>query len=420
MSSRGQLNDGIPGSKRGRVTRVLLAAALALSACSGGLAMPRPAEDAGAFADAFAPCSLALPLDPVRCDQVAALALPSALPAAGGNRVADDPDAASLGFLAFFDPRFSGLPDVRCASCHLPEHGFAERKAVSEVVAGRPLARNSLSILNAAWSGPYYFWDGRADSLWSQPLFALESPDEMASSRLAVAHAVYDTPSYRSRYEALFGPLPDLSDRARFPAQGKPGDASFDAMAPADAAAINQLFVNFGKALEAYIRKVATGPGDLDRFLAGERAALDPAAQRGLTLFAEKGCITCHAGPALTDRAFHRMGPTSDRGRAAAVDVLLRNEFNSAGAYWDDTGVRPPLPESERAEDDGAFRTPTLRNLPRTAPYGHDGAYPTLEALLATQHGAALTEPEQSDMVIFLLSLNGRYPERPWSDWPAR
>lgn len=420
MSSRGQLSADDLNTKSSRATRVLFAAALGLWACSGGVAMPRPAEDAGAFADAAAPCTVGLPLDPARCEMVAALALPSALPSAGGNRWADDANAASLGFLAFFDPRFSGLPDVRCASCHLPEHGFAERKAVSEVVSGRPLGRNSLSILNAAWSGPYYFWDGRADSLWSQPLFAIESPDEMASSRLAVAHAIYETPSYRSRYEVVFGPLPDLSDGARFPAQGKPGDPSFDGMAPADVAAINQIFANFGKALEAYIRKVATGPSDLDRFLAGESSALDAAAQRGLTLFAERGCITCHAGPALTDRVFHRMSTTSDRGRAAAIEVLRGYEFNSASSYWDDTGVRPPLPESERAEDDGAFRTPTLRNLPRTAPYGHDGAHATLEDFLATQHGAALTEPERSDMVIFLLSLNGRYPERPWSDWPAR
>jgi cytochrome c peroxidase len=383
--------------------------------------MAGPVADGSVLLPAV-PCALELPLSEARCAQVLALALPAAPPAAAGNRYADHADAASLGFLAFFDPRFSGLADIRCASCHQPEHGFAEPKAVSEVVAGRPLSRNSLSILNAAWSGPFYFWDGRADSLWSQPLFALESADEMAGSRLAVAHALYDTPSYRSRYERLFGPMPELSDSRRFPAHGKPGDASFDAMASADGDAINLVFANLGKSFEAYMRKVATGPSDLDRFLSGERSALDASAQRGLTVFAMGGCIDCHAGPTLSDHAFHNMGAqTSDKGRASAVAVLVGNLFNSRGPYWDDeVGERPSIPSGASTNDEGAFRTPTLRNLPRTAPYGHNGGYASVEDFLATGHGEALNEQQTNDLVIFLLSLNGRYPERPWSDWPAR
>jgi cytochrome c peroxidase len=404
----------------GRTLRALALTSLTL-ACSSSGSMTGSASDGGSLADAASMCSLGLPLSVERCEQVRALALPEALPKASGNRYADDDNAAYLGFLMFFDQRFSSTPEVRCATCHLPENGFVERKAVSEVIPGRPLTRNSLSILNAAWSGPYYFWDGRADSLWSQPLFALESPDEMNGSRLALAHALYDTPTYRARYEQLFGPLPDLSDSAHFPLRGKPGEASYDTMSGEDRAAIDRVFANYGKALEAYMRKVATGPSGLEQFLAGDRAALDEAAQRGLTTFANEGCIDCHSGPSLSDGTFHALGTGSDRGRAGAIAILLDNPFSSSGAYWDiEAGARPTLPSEPLASDEGAFRTPTLRNIARTAPYGHDGAHATLEQLLETGHGAQLDEAEINDVVFFLMSLNGRYPARPYGDWPAR
>src|SRR5262245_29520035 len=179
-------------------------------------------------------CLDGLPLTAANCARVEALALPDALPEAAGNRFADDEAAAYFGFLAFYDRRFSSIADVSCASCHLPESSFADGKRVSEVVADRPLSRNAPTLLNAARMGPFWFWDGRADSLWSQPLFAIENSDEMASSRLQLAHAVYASPAYRQRYEALAGPLPDLEDARRFPEAGKPGDRAYDAMAPAD------------------------------------------------------------------------------------------------------------------------------------------------------------------------------------------
>src|SRR5262245_60768654 len=179
-------------------------------------------------------CLDGLPLTAANCARVEALALPDRLPPAAGNRFGDDERAAYFGFLAFYDRRFSSVSDVSCASCHLPESSFADGKRVSEVIAGHPLARNAPSLLNAARMGPFWFWDGRADSLWSQPLFALENPEEMSSSRLQLAHAVHASAAYRSRYEALAGPMPDLSDLTRFPAQGKPGDAAYEAMTAAD------------------------------------------------------------------------------------------------------------------------------------------------------------------------------------------
>lgn len=124
----------------------------------------------------------------------------------------------------------------------------------------------------------------------------------------------------------------------------------------------------------------------------------------------------------MSDGAFHRTesaGP--DRGRAGGIELLLENPFNAAGSYFDEeNGARRPLPVAGSADEEGAFRTPTLRNVVRSAPYGHDGRYPTLDALLASGHGAQLRAEEQADLLLFLLALNGAYPERPWSDWPAR
>ncbi|MET0340707.1 MAG: cytochrome c peroxidase [Polyangiales bacterium] len=371
---------------------------------------------------ARARCRTELRLDDDACARVAALALPDALPPSAGNRHGDDLEVARLGFLIFYDPRFSSLPEVRCATCHLPEAGFGDAKAVPEVVPGSPLLRNSPSILNAAWSGPAYFWDGRADSLWSQPLLALESPLEMAGSRLQVAHALNAQSIYRGKYEASFGALPALDDAARFPARGRPGEPAYDAMRDADKQAIDLVFANVGKALEAYMRRVATGKSALDRYLEGDATALEPAARAGLAVFAKQGCIGCHGGPTLSDGAYHALVPSDgDPGRAAAPAVLAASTFHARGAYFDaDAGARPPPPDAPTARDQGAFRTPTLRNLPRTAPYGHDGRYPTLDALFAAGHGGPLSAEAQAELTVFLMALNGSYPARPWSDWPAR
>lgn len=391
------------------------ACALLLVGCAHEASTPREPEPS-------VDCPEGLSLGPRDCGRVAALQLPESLPPASGNRLGDDDEAARFGFLAFYDRRFSSISDVSCASCHLPEYSFADAKPVPEVVAGHPLSRNAPTMLNASRMGPFFFWDGRADSLWSQPLFAIESPDEMASSRLALAAAVYNTGAYRTRYEGLLGPMPDLSDSTRFPAEGKPGDAAYDAMAEADKRAIDEVAANVGKMLEAYLRKVSSGRSKLDRFLAGESSAFGAAERAGLAVFAERGCIDCHSGPMLSDEKFHAVSGTSDPGRARGIEILLANPFNSRGVFFDrGVGHAPELPRGASLDDEHALRTPSLRNIALTAPYGHAGAFETLEDLLQSGHGdTALSELELNDLSLFLVALDGAYPERPWSDWPAR
>lgn len=377
-----------------------------------------------------APCDLLPELDEDACIAVRALELPAALPPARGNAHGDDLGAAHLGFGIFYDARFSANQMVRCATCHLPEKQFQDDRATGKGLA--ELARNTPTILDAAWM-EHQFWDGRADSLWSQALFPFESPLEMDFTRLEIAHRVAQ--SYRADYESVFGPLPPLDDEARFPARGAPGDPAWESMAAADRDAVNRVAANVGKALDAYQRKVAAGRAPLDRFLAGDTAALGANERRGLVVFVQAACIACHSGPMLSDEGFHDLGLPAlagkepDRGRADGVATLLASPFNAAGPYWD--GPREALPEPASPFDVGAFRTAPLRNIALSAPYGHDGRFATLRDVVDAHLRAdgavdpllaprALTPADEDALLAFLASLNGDYPLPPWNNWPDR
>ena len=385
-------------------------------------------------------CPEAPGLSEEACGEARALRLPDALPASRGNAFADHPDAALLGFRVFFDARFSSNQEVRCASCHMPERKFHDGRQTARGL-GR-VTRNSPTLLNAAWLG-WQAWDGHADSLWAQPLSALESPAEMDFTRLELAHRI--RASFRVPYESVFGPLPPLEDPARFPARGAPGSAAFDGMAPEDQRAIHRVAANVGKALEAYQRKLAAGPSALDRHLAGEPDALSPEAVRGLAVFMRAGCAGCHGGPLLTDERFHNLGVPAlpgdapDPGRRQGLARVMEDPLNALGAFHDG----PPEDPSERyraaAADLGAFRTPSLRNVGLSAPYGHNGAFATLEEVVdfhlrgGGRGGAGflgevspklearrLTAEERTELLAFLRSLDGRYPEPPWNNWPEK
>lgn len=359
------------------------------------------------------PCSLGLPLPEADCDRVRAMRRPAKPPASPTNAHADDEGAAKLGFAIFFDARFSANGKLRCATCHQPEKWFAEAQPVS---TGLELTtRNAPTAIDAAFLR-WMFWDGRADSVWSQPLFAFEGKTEMGFTRLAIAHRIRK--SYAESYEAVFGPLPELTDAARFPATGAPGDASWEGMSPADRDAIDRVAANVGKALEAYERRLVSTESKLDRFAGGDASALNEAEQRGLALFASRGCATCHGGPMLTDGDFHALLPTTEAGRAGAMGVLQASPFTAAGPFSD--GAAPAdYPPAPRPSDAGAFRTPPLRNVARTAPYGHDGRWPTLKDAIASHPSASgMSAAEIADVVTFLGAASGGPPPLPWGNWP--
>lgn len=422
------------------------ATGLALVVACAPLDESPPADgggDAGPV-DGAHDCPDVLALDAATCAKVRALALPDELPPARGNAYADDEDAAYLGLQVFFDARFSANQEVRCATCHEPESFFTDGSPTSEGGLGE-LYRNSPTTLNAAgqrWS----FWDGRADSLWSQPLLALESDAEMGTTRLEVAHLIER--AYGDAYEGVFGPLPPLEERDRFPLVGKPGDPSWEAMREEDRFAIDEVFANVGKALEAYLRRSTTGPSRVDGYLRGDEDALDEIEVEGLRVFAKAGCLACHGGPRLSDERFHNLGiPTAegsppDLGRAEGARQLAENPFRLTGPFADDPPADAKTPEELLAEAEdpaavGAFLTPSLRNLVYTAPYGHNGAFARLEDIVRhhLDGGAdggfpgqvdpklrpmSLSDDEIAALVAFLEALEGELPPRPWADWPDR
>ncbi|MGE0789409.1 MAG: cytochrome-c peroxidase [Sandaracinaceae bacterium] len=361
-------------------------------------------------------CQSQLELTEEECGIVASWRLEETLPPARGNLYADDERAARLGRAIFFDAGFATVPGVSCATCHDPNLAFTDARATPEVIAGQPGARNSPTLLDTARNRGFWFVDGRADSLWSQPLFAFENEIEMATTRLAIAHRVADV--YAVEYEEIFGALPELTDLARFPESGKPGDASWDAMTADDQAAIDRVAANVGKALEAYERRLVTGPSRVDLYIDGDDTALDDEERRGLHRFVFTQCGFCHVGPMLTDDLFHESSfDMDDRGRAAGIETLLANRFNSAGPFFDEgAGSALPLPAGPTADDEHAFRTPSMRHVTLTGPYEHDGSR-TLEEILGTR-GLLYEDGDEVVIAAFLRALEGEPPPAEWTTAP--
>jgi cytochrome c peroxidase len=360
-----------------------------------------------------------------KCAQWQSYVLPDSIPASRGNAFADNEAAAALGMKIFFDNRFSQSGSgVACVNCHDPEHAFAERKPTSHTI--KEVARNAPDLIDAAWYTKSHFWDGKVDNLWSAPLFTFEQDDEMGSSRLGVTHTLASI--YKMRYEKIFGPLPDLSDTRRFPLSGKPGTPQFDAMSEQDKNLVNQVYVNVGKALEAYIRKLAAGRSPFDDFMNGSAKSLSSDAQHGMVAFTRHGCDTCHFGPTFTDEGFRNLGypvkprQPEDLARAGGIIFASKWQFTSTSKFADPIkGDSSAKVAGVTGEPDG-FRTPSLRNVDFTSPYGHDGSFDTLDRAIdahARVLRAALDAQDKHDIIEFLHSLSGRPPHAPWNYWPG-
>lgn len=290
------------------------------------------------------------------------------LPPDPSNAVADDPRAAEFGRQLFFDTRLSINGAVSCATCHQPERRFTD--GLPKGVAVGASKRNTPSIVGTAYS-PWLYWDGRKDSLWSQALSPLEDPDEHGSNRLSIIATVVEDKNYWRMYESLFG----------------------------DASGVDTMFSNIGKAIAAFERTIMPTTSRFDEYVAAV-VAEDSAAQtklfsddeiRGLRLFiGEANCTQCHNGPLLTNNEFHNTGfinfpgEVPDKGRVVGVREVLEDKFNCAGPHSDDNDRRCPELEFARTGGEliGAFKTPSLRNLEGTEPYGHKGQLATLTDVL--------------------------------------
>lgn len=313
------------------------------------------------------------------------------------NAVEALPAAAALGQRLFEDPRFSRNQAVSCASCHAPERQFQDGKPVGQGLATG--LRRTMPIAGVA-HGAWFFWDGRKDSLWAQALGPLEDAAEHGSNRMRIARLL--RAHHRAGYEAVFGPLPDLTG---LPEDASPlGDASeraaWQAMDAKRRADIDRVFANLGKAIAAYERTLMPAESRFDRYAravdSGDPAglqALSAQEVRGLRLFLGKGqCATCHNGPLLTDQHFHNTGVPQrdparpDRGRASATARVQGDQFNCLGPFSDAPKeacqeLRFMVTGDPALE--GAFKTPGLRNVALRAPYMHAGQLASLDEVVA-------------------------------------
>ena len=356
----------------------------------------------------------------------------------------EDANAALFGEELFFEPRLSENGAVSCATCHRPEHGFAEDAVVSTGIG--TTTRHTPSVLNIAWNR-WFFWDGHADSAWAQALKPLESANEHNFNRLAVVHLISSDTSLRADYEQAFGTLPDVSDLSRFPSHARPMSdtenpehIAWTNMDAEDQHRVNTVFANVGKALAAYQQTLNRIDAPFDQYVRaledGDPNAeeiLGADATQGMELFfGEANCFLCHSGPAFTNLQFHNLGLTpapwvdpGDRGRYDGIPIVETDPFNGGGLYSDDPefGAEKVAYISVSAERLGQFKTPSLRNVALTPPYMHSGQLATLEDVVSFYNDAnqeplighrdelivplGLTTVEQAAMVAFLKSLTG-------------
>jgi cytochrome c peroxidase len=282
------------------------------------------------------------------------------------------PEKVALGKLLFYDPILSGEKDVACASCHHPSLAYADGRALSLGVGARGLGpsrqdqsggriavvgRHAPSLINVAYNGltaealgdpaeAPMFWDNRMRSLEAQVLGPLLAHNEMRGDAFtegatldSLVARLRSLPGYVSRFEEAFS-------------QAGPIDAQ-----------------QLAYALAAYERSLVAPNSRFDRYLRGETALLSDEEVTGMQQFISRGCATCHGGPMLSDFRLHRLGVAN----------------------------HPAVAASDRGNGQDQFRTPTLRNVTRTAPYMHNGTQATLEEVMQFYNDQQSLHPSVRD-----------------------
>jgi len=314
------------------------------------------------------------------------------------NRVVNNADAIKLGHKLFFDTRFSSNGKVSCASCHKPELFFTD--GLAQAVGLTPTLRNSPTIVGAS-NHIWFFRDGRVDSLWSQALHPIENSQEHRSNRSQFAQTIFRDPELKADYEKIFGKIPDISNVNRFPKNAGPVrikemHKAWKNMNKLDQNIITNIFVNGAKSIAAYETKIQHASSRFDNYVKAISEnnedkinnLLTKNETAGLKIFLDKGkCFICHNGPMFTDQGFHNIGTPPlnvkkyDYGRSKAVRRVKKNPFNCLSEYndaKDKSCDELKYIVFHEEETMAAFKTPSLRNVTKTAPYMHGGQYKTL------------------------------------------
>jgi cytochrome c peroxidase len=267
-----------------------------------------------------------------------------------------------LGKQLYFDPRLSRDNSVSCSSCHDPNKGWSNGDRFATGIGGQKGGRSAPTIINAAYQH-FQFWDGRALAVEGQALGPIQNPIEMDMKLPDLEKKLNAIPGYREQFQQVFG-----------------GPATSESIA---------------KAIAAFERTIVSGNAPYDRYKAGDKKALSEAAQRGMKVFFNSAhCSACHSGGNFSDGAFHNLG------------VGIKDKEPDLGRFA----------ITKLEGDKGGFRTPTLREIARTAPYMHDGRLATLEEVVdyydkgcepndqldEELYPLKLTAEQKADLVTFL------------------
>lgn len=271
-----------------------------------------------------------------------------------------------LGRALFYEPRLSLDGSIACASCHKQEYAFTDAgKPVSLGVNNEQGTRNTPTIANTAYLHRLSF-DGLSSSLEQQSLRAILNPLEMRADTTAIMETLRQDAKYMQAFARVFGGTQPVTAH------------------------------NTVRAIATFVRTVLSGSSRYDRFVLGDKTALNDSELRGKELFFSEHtrCASCHKGPDFTDGEFHNTG--------------LYRHYIDKGHYY----------ATKENNDVGKFKTPSLRNIAVTAPYMHDGTL-TLEEVMAHYnrgghpninrdtliHPLQLTEHEIADMINFMKTL---------------
>lgn len=275
------------------------------------------------------------------------------------------PEKVMLGKMLFFDKRLGKDGKWSCESCHYEDKGWADGETVSKKANGKMNSRHSPTLYNVAYADDWY-WDGRKDTLEAQILAAWTG--QMGGDTVAVAKKLTAIGEYDAHFQRAFG-----------------GSANEERIV---------------QALASFVRTLRGGHTPWDKYEKGDKKAVGEDAVRGQKIFTDKAnCSLCHAPPLYSDFKYRNVG--IGFGEDVEEPDIGRGKV------------------TEKPEDMGAFKTPTLRGVAEHPPYFHDGSAETLEAAVdymlsggnANEHldeqlkKVTLTDEEKADLIAFLKAL---------------
>jgi cytochrome c peroxidase len=296
--------------------------------------------------------------------------IPAGLPTYEAMEIPADnpmtPEKVALGRQLFFDKRLSGDGSRSCYSCHVCENGLTDGIAKAVGAYDKKLPRSSPTLWNIGYHKEFY-WDGRSPSLEKQGMAAWKGGNMGAEGRESeIVGKINALQGYLAQFQKVFG-----------------GEATAE---------------NIMQAISAYERTIIGGNTPFDRWQAGDQSAVTEDVKRGFEVFKNAKCTNCHDGALVTDQQYHNVGIGMDQPQLDVGRFKVTN----------------------KPEDTGAFKTPTLRDVAKSAPYFHDGSVATLEEAVDLMLGGGkpnqyldkknlekrtITQEQRQDLLAFLKSL---------------